>query len=96
LVDHIISLLLLAFHDHPQGLSGLQGREGMILIILCLAEMVLEVSLGFWRKVTIIYFDYLMWSEFIDEVVHVDEENREVLDLLISLCVVDINSINSK
>ncbi len=26
-----------------------------------------------------------MWSEFIDEVVHVDEENREVLDLLISL-----------
>jgi hypothetical protein len=46
-----------------------------MILILCLAEMVLEVSLGFWRKVIIIYFDYLMWSEFINEVVHVDEEN---------------------
>ena len=30
---------------------------------------------------------YLVWSEFIDEVVHVDKENCEILNLLIPLGV---------
>ena len=39
----------------------------------------------------------LMWSKFINKVMHVDEENTQVLDLLVTLCVKkrdsDINKI---
>ena len=31
-------------------------------------------------------YTYLVWSELINEVVHVNEEDSEILNLLISLC----------
>ena len=32
-------------------------------------------------------YTHLVWSELINEVVHVNEEHSEILNLLISLCV---------